>query len=229
MLLKNLQAALGEFLAFLNGPKAAERLPLWEAQQIFQSNWDLEAPDLAGMYERSLESTQTRRYWSGDDFRPREVMLGFMKQQQAFARQVFADLFREDRSVEGRLGRFVFGCDQLLADHQERRPKDKLAAHYHGGDYRMAFLYLAFRYPDRYTLYDQEAFIRTLRRIGAADIPTSHDPERFVKVSRTLFQFLSKDEAIQRAHALRLAEGRDYSGPSMLLVYDFMMALEGGR
>ncbi len=229
MLLKSLQAALDEFLVFLKSPQAGERAPLWEAQQIFQLHWDLEASDLAGMYARSLESTQTRRYWSGDDFRPREVMLAFMAQQQEYVRQVFADLFREERSVEGRLGRFVFGCDELLADHQERHPKDKLATHYHGGDYRMAFLYLAFRYPERYTLYDQGAFNRTLRRIGATDIPSGHDPERFVKVSRTLFQFLSKDEAIKKAHSLRLAEGRDYFGPSMLLVYDFMMALEGGR
>jgi hypothetical protein len=203
MLLKNLQAALGEFLAFLNGPKAAERLPLWEAQQIFQSNWDLEAPDLASMYERSLESTQTRRYWSGDDFRPREVMLGFMKQQQAFARQVFADLFREDRSVEGRLGRFVFSCDELLADHQERRPKDKLAAHYHGGDYRMAFLYLASATPTgiRCTTRRRSPDPSPDRRSG---YPYQSRPGAVRQSKPYAVPVPFKDEAIQKAHALRL-------------------------
>lgn len=225
MRLADLQSALQEYAAFLNTPKCNAHIPLWEAQRLFQERWNLDAPNPAEMYDASLDSTQTRRYWSRDDYQPKALMVQFMKQQPDFSRQLFLDLFREDRSIDGRLSRFVFGCDELLRDHQERHPRDKQQTHYHNDGYRIISLYLAFRYPDQYSPYDYHAFSRTLSRIGASDIPTTHDMERFVKVSRTLFKFLQQDAAVQEAHARRLDLSRDYAEPSMLLVYDFMQAI----
>ncbi len=225
MRLKDLQAALADYVAFLNGPRALQHWPLWEAQRLFQERWNLDAPDLAAMYGASLDSTQTRRYWSRDDYQPRQLMVRFMQQQPDFARQMFADLFREDKSVDGRMARFVFACDELLRDHQERHPHDKQTTHYHNDGYQIASLYLAFRYPEAHSPYAYLPFTRTLQRIGATDIPATHDLERFDKVSRTLFKFLQNDAAVQEAHSRRIDPTRDYTPPSMLIVYDFMCAL----
>lgn len=229
MRLKDLQAALEVYLEFLHSPAGNTHLPLWEAQRLFQERWNPDAPDFAAMYDSSLDNTQTRRYWSRDDYQPKAVMLQFIKQQPDFTKQLFADLFREDRSIEGRMSRFVFACDELLKDHQERHPRDRQATHYHDDGYHVVSLYLAFRYPEQYSPYDAAAFTHTLHRIGASDIPATHDMERFVKVSRTLFKFLQQHPGIQAAHQARLDVVRDYTEPSMLLVYDFMQAIKQGN
>lgn len=226
MRLKDLQTAINAFKNFLHTSAAGERIFLWEIQRIFQQHWDLDAPDLAGMFDRSLESTQTRRLWSRDHFYPKQMMLQFMRQQQDFVRQMFAELFREEKSIEGRASRFVWYCDELLRDHAERHPKEKVLAHYHDDAYQTVFLYLAIRFPVLYTCYDLDAFQATLRAIGATEIPPTHDLERFVKVSRTIFQFLQKDEELMELHRRRLIPERDYIEPSMLLVFDFMKFLQ---
>lgn len=229
MRLKDLQSSLEEYLGFLHSPSRDAHLPLWEAQRLFQERWNPDAPDWADMYEKSLDSTQTRRYWSRDDYQPKALMHRFMQQQPIFTRQLFDDLFREDRSIDGRLRRFVLACDELLKDHQERHPRERQASHYHDDGYQIIFLYLAFRFPDLYSPYDYTAFEHTLRRIGAPDVPATHDPERFVKVSRTIFKFLQQHEGIQAAHRARLDPNRDYMAPSMLLVYDYMQFIKGEK
>ena len=222
MRLKDLQDALAAYRDHLKKGGSNEWIFLWETQRIFQENWDIEAKDLAAMFERSLESTQTRKLWNRDNFYPKRMMLKFMQQQPEFTRQIFKDLFREDKSIEGRAGRFVHYCDELLMDHRERHPSEKVLAHYHDDGYQTVFLYLALYAPESYTCYDFEAFKATLQRIGAPEIPPTHDLERFVKVSRTIFQFMLKDEELLKAHKKRLDPHRDYMGTSMLLVFDFM-------
>jgi hypothetical protein len=222
MRLKDLQDALAAYRDLLKKKDASECTFLWETQRIFQENWDLNAPDLAAMFDRSLESTQTRRLWNRDNFYPKRMMLQFMRQQQDFVRQMFEGLFREDKSIEGRASRFVLYCDELLEDHRERNPHEKVYAHYHDDGYQTVFLYLALRWPQLYTCYHFDAFTATLKRIGASEIPLTHDLERFVKVSRTLFQFIQKDEALMQAHQKRLDPARDYMEPSMLMVFEFM-------
>ena len=224
MRLKDLQDAMAAYREQIQKKDFPEWAFLWETQRIFQENWDLAAPDLATMFDRSLESTQTRRLWNRDSFYPKRMMLQFMRQQQDFVRQMFEGLFREDKSIEGRASRFVHYCDELLQDHLERNPQEKVFAHYHDDEYQTVFLYLALRWPELYTCYNFEAFKATLKRIGATEIPLTHDLERFVKVSRTLFQFMQKDPELLKAHQKRLDPSRDYLGPSMLMVFEFMQS-----
>ncbi len=224
MRLKDLQDALAAYREQLHKKAFPEWAFLWETQRIFQENWDLEAADLAAMFDRSLESTQPRRLWNRDNYYPKRMMLQFMRQQQDFTRQIFEGLFREDKSIEGRASRFVHYCDELLQDHLERNPQEKVFAHYHDDGYQMVFLYLALRWPQQYTYYHFDAFKATLKRIGATEIPLTHDLERFVKVSRTIFQFMQKDPVLLEAHQKRLDPSRDYMGPSMLLVFEFMQS-----
>ena len=233
MQLKRLQSSLEQFQDFLSSPEAEDRLYMWESQRIFQENWELEALDLAAMYNRSLENTQTRRLWSREFYEPKRLMHQFMRQQPDFVRQMFADLFNDDRSIDGRISRFVFGCDELLRDHQERHPRDRTNSHYHDDGYQIISLYLAFRYPDRYTYYDFALFRSTLENLGAPDLPATHDFERFVKVSRTIYNFMQKNDALMESHRARLDPEKHFQGDSLLLVYDFMegvgKTVDGGR
>lgn len=222
MQLKLLNQQIEAFKQYLCGPRAEERLYIWESQRIFQEHWNLEAPDLVRMYDASLENSRTRRLWRRENYEPKEMMLKFLRQSPEFVRSMFRDLFNEEKSIDGRAQRFVFYCDELLQEYKKAHPRSIENNHYHDDDYHMVFLYLAFRYPEQYALYDFDAFLGTLRRLGVAQLPRTNDLPRFVKVCATLDKLLRKDEGLLELHRQRLArDERYYQGESRLLVYDF--------
>lgn len=220
MQLKSLENLLLQYKNYLLRPEAEANLHIWAAQRHFQDHWDLDAPDLAAMYDQSLYNPQTKRLWKRENYEPKRMMLELIRLDPDFARRAFADLFLEDKSIEGRVGRFVFYCDELLQAYKEAHPISIENNHYHD-DYRMIFLYLAFRYPDRYTLYDFDTFYRVLEKLKAPNLPQTHDPERFCKVTRIIHQFMQKDAELIDLNRKRLAFLPTHVDGSWLLIYDF--------
>ncbi|NTU88981.1 MAG: AAA family ATPase [Actinobacteria bacterium] len=126
-------------------------------------------------------------------------------------------------SIPAHLGqenkKFIFGHikDGARArDYRDTHPDCVETRHYHE-DYRMVSLYLAFRYPDQYALYDHEAFVAFLKKVQAKDIPLVADPGRYFKVVRTVYNLLAKDESLLELHYRRLDPGVHFMGKSMLL------------
>ena len=221
MQLKKLEAALVKFREFLPTKAAQERLYVWESQLLFQQNWDQDAADFSAMFDRSLDNSQTRRLWKRERFEPKRMMLLFLGEEPDFVRSMFIDLFNPDKSVENRVDRFVFYCDELLSRYKRNYPLSIENNHYHQ-DYEMIALYLAFRYPEEYACYDAEAFRTTLALLSAPNVPVGHDLPRHFKVCKTIFTFMLKDEELMERHRARLEEGKHYMGNSYLLSYDFM-------
>lgn len=222
MQLKRLQHYLRQYRKYLLTPEARERrLYIWESQRIFRENWDMDADDWAAMYDGALQNSRTRRLWKREAYEPKRMMLELIRMQPDFVRSMFFDLFNEEKSLEGRVGRFVYYCDMLLQEYKDKHPRSVDNNHYHDDDYGMVSLYLAFRYPDRYTLYDPRGFRSLLEKLGSGDIPRANDMERFAKVVHTIYKFMQKEEGLLELHRQRLAEGLHYTGESLLVVYDF--------
>lgn len=225
MQLKKIQEALDQFKTHLGSDAKEEHLYIYESQKIFQENWNLESSDPAAMYNRSLNNTQTRRLWNRENYEPKRMMLEFWRMQPDFVRQMFQDLFDENKKVDGRVGRFVFYCDELLTEFLEKHPRSREGKHFHQDGYQIVSLYLAFRYPDQYSLYHFDRFKRLLSALGTPDMPATHDFERFCKVVKTLWGFMQKDEELMAAHRERLEEGKHFQGESLLPVYELMQII----
>lgn len=225
MQLKKIQEALDQFKTHLGSEAKEEHLYIYESQKIFQENWNLESSDPASMYNRSLNNTQTRRLWNRENYEPKRMMLEFWRMQPDFVKQMFQDLFDENKKVDGRVGRFVFYCDELLTEFLEKHPRSREGKHFHQDGYQIVSLYLAFRYPDQYSLYHFDRFKRLLIALGTPDIPATHDFDRFCKVVKTLWGFMQKDEELIAAHRERLEEGKHYQGESLLPVYELMQII----
>lgn len=222
MQVRLLDELVAKFRKYLSSKDAHKRVFIWESQRVFQENWDLSTPNLAEMYQCSLNNSQSRRLWNREKFEPKRTMTDLLQEYPDYGRQLFQDLLHESRDLPGRLQRFVLGCDSLWHDFQDRYPRNRMGSHYHGSDYEMAFLYLAFAYPAQYSLYNFGAFQHFLKVVGAPQLPSTHDPERFVKVGRTVNTLLGKDAELLEAHQARLDPARDYQGDNLLLVYDLM-------
>lgn len=223
MQLHRIREYIEAYRKWLPSQAARERLYYWESQRIWQEHWDLEAPDLRTVYDRSLDNSQTRRLWKREAYEPKRMLLEFLEMESEFVRPMFKDLFDESKSVDGRADRFVFYCDQLLEQYRKAHPLAIDTRHYHGDGYEMISLYLAFQYPDRYAPYQADRFLQLLQAVGAHNIPPVGDFARHCKVMRTLQTFLLKDEELMANHAQRLASPALYQEPSLLLAFDFVV------
>ena len=192
-----------------------------ESVQFFQDNWNPDTPDPVAMLDACFQNTFTRRLWQADNWRPKEIILLFYRDQPLMVKAMFDDLFNETKEVEMRVSRFLFGMDTLLSEHKSNYPTTVENNHYHD-DYRMVALYLAFRYPDTYAApYDFPVFCKALERLGARDLPLVHDLPRFFKVHRTLMTFLDKDPEVTRLFQKHLHPRKHFQGRNLMLAADF--------
>ncbi len=221
MQLKLIQAYIESYKAYLKTPAAKENLHLWESQANFQQHWDPAANDWKTMYDQSLQNSQTRRLWKRESYDPKDMMLKFIELQPEYVKQMFHDLYNEEKDIEGRVSRFVFYCDQLLQEYKDAYPHSIENNHYHDDDYGMVSVYLAFRFPEKYTLYRKDSFIGFLKKVNAIKVSPANDFERFVKVTRTLASLLRKDEKLLALHAKRFKHSSFFNPESNLLVFDY--------
>lgn len=227
MNLQKIQDYIIEFKRHLKSQRREEALYKWESLQNFHKNWNLAAEDLTEMYNQSLQNTETVRLWKANQYFPKQSMILFCDLQPDYVKFAFEDLFNEDKAIDGRMDRFVFYCDQLLEAYKEKYPLKIENNHYH--HYEMISLYLTFRYPELYTLYDFEVFKYTLINLGSRNIPKLNDVERFFKISRTLGKFLDKDEEVWTLHQKRLNPNKHFQGKSLLLVNEFCEVISRNR
>jgi hypothetical protein len=186
----------------------------------FRTHWSFDTEDFAGMYSACLENTVTRRWWKRETYRPKEVMLEFIRTQEPYVRQSFRELFNEHKQVENRIDSFRFYCDELLSMYKKSHPRSIENNHYHDG--AMISLYLAAMYPEKYPLYPgHEIFNEALRALHAKPSETEDLP-RYFKVSNTLYSFLQKDPSIQEM----ITSGHRPTGNKML-VHEFIYFLAG--
>ena len=216
---------MGQFKSYLKNRRAYHHLYKWEALNNFQNHWDLDAPDLAKMYDQSLQCSQTKRLWKREAYYPKQVMLQFIQLEPDYVRYAFQDLFNENKDIEGRLDRFIYYCDELLKIFKETYPKSIENNHYHADNYQIVSLYLAFRYPEQYSLYQFLGFKNLLEKLGSRDVPKINDVGRFFKVMRTLYKMMEREGELLELHRQRLHPDKHFQDKSLLLVEEFYLEL----
>ncbi|NJC25369.1 hypothetical protein [Neolewinella antarctica] len=224
MQVPKINAAVEAFRTWLTTEEAEKYLPLFETQQNWQDNFNVEAKNLVEVYDKSLDSKTNRRHYRRGGYDPKTAMLAILGSETAFARDAFRDLFSEDRDVEGRVGRFEFFINELWNRYRDAHPKDRTPDHYHRDDYAMASIYLMGHYPEKYAPYATELLQSVCTKLGAKSVPVAADFGRYVKLLRTVRGFLEKDELVMANYQALLREG-DYAGESALLSYLFFRSL----
>jgi hypothetical protein len=220
MVVSKIQTAIAGYTNWLQQERHHPFVYKWESVQIFQANWDPAAADPLLMFDQSFQNSQTRRLWQTENWYPKRMMEVFWRMDPQMVRAMFDDLYDETRDIEARIGRFLFGCDELLRDFKSANIASVENNHYHD-DYRMIALYLAFRYPDQYAPYDFEVFQQAMVQFQARDIPQQNDIGRYFKVLRILMNFLEKADGLEKAIRRHLEPRKHYAGKTVLLAEDF--------
>lgn len=220
MILAKINATIADYKKWLGSTKHHPFAHKWESVQHFQNHWNLDTADPSAMFESSFHNSETRRLWQIENWQPKRVMAEFWRFDPLTVRLMFDDLFNETREVEGRISRFLFGCDTLLRDYKKAKPTSIENNHHHS-DFQMIALYLAFRFPEAYAPYDFPTFQKAMAHFGARDVPQGNDLARYFKVLRTLMTFLEKDGGVVSAMLRHLHPRKYFQGKTLLLAEDF--------
>lgn len=226
MQLKSIILLLKIYRQYIENEERYKRAYIWESQQVFVQKWDINAVDMKAMYLASLDNSRSRRLWNRENFEPRKVMAEILGHQPDYGRMLFSDLLNEERDLTGRLHRFVYGCNELFSDYLDSHVGSRLQSHFHTDNFEMAFLYLAFRYPEKYSFYHPESFKYFLEETKARDIPEGNDPDRFVKVVNMVNVWMQKEPNLWEIHLRRLNPTTDYTKNNLLWVYDFFLYVQ---
>lgn len=175
---------------------------IWDIEQNFRTNWDLQVEDLAGMFDLSLHSDVSRNFWKREKYDPRQNILAFMEMEPEYVRQAFMDLFNEEVDVGHRMDRFQFYSDQLLATYKQRNKYS--IVNNHDQDYAIISLYLSLKYPGQYSPYRFEWLDGICRAFDAKPKPIVDDPGRYFKLVRIVSGFMYRDEELQQLYESEL-------------------------
>jgi len=223
MEVKKLTYYINQYKEFLKRDRDFHEIYTWESLFHFKENWDIDAPDFGAMYDKSLQNNRTRRLWKRESWTPKEMMLKFCTIQPDFVRRMFSDLFDESKSVETRISRFKFGCDELLREYKDSQKISIENNHYHD-DFQMIMFYLTCQFPQKYTFYSYPTFSKMMSLLGITDIPGPYDIERFIKLTKIMNTFLQKDEELMKTQSNRLDINRLPPNVGSLIVHDFYTA-----
>ncbi len=158
----------------------------------FHSRWTSpNSETLYEMYDACLYSPYSKRWWQRQQHRQKEMMQLLIKAEPELATMAWKDLANEAASLEGRLGRFEYYCNELLKTHRHQHPG--ALETWHQQDASMLSLYLAGLFPDRYTLYPGlDVFRLFCLLVGSPEIPLIDDLVRYMKIAKVVQIYLSR-------------------------------------
>lgn len=188
----------------------------------FHTHWAaLSGASLYDRYDQSLRSTISQSWWKRDGYRPKEIMLRLIEADPELAAIAWKDLAQAHASLEGRISRFSYYCEQLLDLHRDKHPR--AIETYHHQDAAILSLYLAGLFPDQYALYPGlEVFRAFCLAVGSPDLPRVDDLARYMKVAGIVHTFLQRHARYPDLLAQRDPEREKVSCIPLLISYEVM-------
>ena len=169
----------------------------------FHLSW--KTPDQASikeMYDQCLRSDYSQRWWKRDGYRPKEIMITLMDADAELATIAWKDLANDAASLDGRLYRFNYYCDELLQLHRQINLRS--VETFHHQDASIVSLYLSGMFPAKYSLYPGlDNFQSFCKAVGSPDIPVIDDLVRYMKVVTIVFTFLQRNPGFVKIESLR--------------------------
>ena len=138
--------------AFVTPDPAAKNQTGWEKEQYkwiavkcFQDNWNIDADDFLEMFKKS--TAKCENLLSSMNYFPRQMIIRFAEADAEAVRNMFRNLFDEDKSVVDRVNHFIQESERIRSQYGAGRWN----SHYQNVNSVSTYLWL--RYPDKYYIY----------------------------------------------------------------------------
>ncbi len=199
--------------------------PLYETISTWQEAWPPSSPSaLATTLDAALSNQQTRAYWQGHAYFPKEVMMQFAEFAPDMTNLAFGRLFNEEVELGDRFRGFNFYLDEVLGEMRRQDLKKAPSTHYHD-DNRAPSLYCLCRYPSSHGYFEHDVYRNALLVLKARNVESVVDATRFAKTVKVVNTFVRKDEAYNKIHLKRLKKA-DYKEPTALIASEYFRFLE---
>lgn len=216
------------YKAYLRNDRDLEWIHIWESANNFKLKWEIAAPKFAEMYASAFRNDTTQRLWKRENWTPLEIMNQLSSDREGEVRELFQELFDEVFAPNSRIVHFKKGLDNLLVDYKKEHWTWAENNHYHS-DNEMIFLYLGFRFPEQFTLWNFPAFYQMMMSLDVREEPIPYDLDRFIKATNIWNAFLDKDPEIETLIKKRLRPALHYLAGNRIKVFEFYMICTGTR
>jgi len=194
----------------------SEEFYKWAAVAQFQSAWNISSEQFPQMLDSAL--SRTRNLLASGSYYPRRMIVKFADRNPEAVRELFRNLFDEEKDLITRIREFQAQTESLL------HPGEDLNTYQ---DHRAVIVYLCLRYPERYFLYKFEMFKEFASLAGLAYRPKRGAEENILQFYSTCN--IIRDAAIADNELLLLHQRRlnrhDYADPAFtLLTQDIIYA-----
>jgi len=156
-----------QYGAFVKGSEYDE-IYKWQIAKTVQDNWDLDAPDLATMIDRSF-SHRHQNLWSGQNFLPKRMLLEWAKRDAADCRLALRQLIHGEAPLADRMRGFAEHAKRSL---MAARPDKELSTYQ---DVRAMSLWLGMVLPEKFYLYKASTVSGFIQRTGHAPLAKPGD------------------------------------------------------
>ncbi len=153
----------------------------WEAVKHFQDHWNIDALNFGDMFKEATGKTYNLLA-SGYAY-PKGMIQNFAKADDEAVRQMFRDLFDENRDLSERIDAFQSASESIRAKYDDGTWRN----HYQNTNAVSTYLWL--RFPDKYYIYKYEVY-----RDVATALSESYRPKRNGSVDSLIGGFNMYDE-----------------------------------
>ena len=181
----------------------------WIAVKHFQDNWDIDAPDFAGMLSRAF--AKHVNLLDVGVARPLSVMVFFAKRESENVRTLFSILYDESLPLEHRVNNFTSGVDQFVAKMKQEDANWKNSFQ----DQHAVSIYLTFRYPEKYYIYKYSILKEIAPLLGFES--TSDRLATYKQLCDAIHDVAVTDETLLSMSRARL-DGNCYQDPDYRLL-----------
>ncbi len=181
--------------------------PLYETVAHWQAHWPPPSPDeLSPTLDQCLSNAQTRAFWQGHAYFPKESLLALAAYSPAMVNLAFGRLFNEAEDLAARYSGFVFYLDEVLEELRRHQPvRSRGMITHHHADYRAASLYCACRFPATHAYFEADVYQHALKALKAPNVGSVADASRFAKSVKVVWTFMHKDETFVKTQGARFA------------------------
>ncbi|MEP7377618.1 MAG: DUF3883 domain-containing protein [Chitinophagaceae bacterium] len=195
-----------------------EEIYKWKAVKHFQDNWDINATNFPVMLKNSIK--KTRNLLKSGQYFPLRMIMNYVDKEPEKVRDIFADLYDEQKDIEERLNNFQNGVDQI--NDQFYPGKNTYQ------DHRAIIVYLTLRYPEIYYLFKFEMYKTFAQKLDLIFKPKAGKIEtvrHFNKVCNIVRHYISQDQELLKLHKDRITNDCYYDENLHLLTQDFIYAV----
>jgi 5-methylcytosine-specific restriction protein B len=187
----------------------------WEAIKCFQEHWQIDAGNFAEMLNQALE--KSANLLTSQNMYAKSAIVYYAEKDPEKVRKMFSFLYDEDADLIERIKNFADEAEEIKERFKE---PGKILQHYQ--TFRVICVYLFFKYPDKYYLFQFNKYKTFAEKIGYESNIVQGDDQNiigYIDMCDLVLERVIQDKELQAMSQGRL-DANCYADPQLHMLTD---------